>query len=194
MGGLEPHFSGLLSKLYEQDQPLLEAEKDVWLAKKALKNVPTTANDSDQPVEMKQDSDLIKFAKFAYQAVISIGSSDRSFEPLSLPLPFARKGKTAALSRATDGRFAKLRLFQQDESDLISVATYGVDVAAMSTKAQKAVAAIRDGSSAAQIDEGAGSISFVLDLFDSEGEQFQRAAGIVFVPGSGINYHRSPWC
>ena len=36
---LEPHFSGLLSKLYEQDQPLLEAEKDVWLAKKALKNV-----------------------------------------------------------------------------------------------------------------------------------------------------------
>ena len=35
---------------------------------------------------MKQDSDLIKFAKFAYQAVISIGSSDRSFEPLSLHL------------------------------------------------------------------------------------------------------------
>ena len=27
--GLEPRFSGLLSKLYEQDQPLLEAEKDV---------------------------------------------------------------------------------------------------------------------------------------------------------------------
>ena len=72
MEGLEPHFSGLLSKLYEQDQPLLEAEKDGWLVKKALKNVPTMANDSDQPVEMKQDSDLIKFAKFAYQAVISI--------------------------------------------------------------------------------------------------------------------------
>ena len=30
------------------------------------------ANNSDQPVEMKQDSNLIKFAKFAYQAVISI--------------------------------------------------------------------------------------------------------------------------
>ena len=39
--GLESRFSSLLSKLYEQDQPLLEAEKDSWLAKKALKNVPT---------------------------------------------------------------------------------------------------------------------------------------------------------
>ena len=105
---------------------------------------------------MKQDSDLIKFAKFAYQAVISIGSSDRIFEHSSLPLPFATKGKTAVPSRATDGRCAKLRLFRQDESDLVAVATYDFDVAAMSTKAQKAVAALRDGSSAAQIDEGAG--------------------------------------
>ena len=31
--GLEPRFSGLLSTLYEQNQPLLEAEKDVRLAK-----------------------------------------------------------------------------------------------------------------------------------------------------------------
>ena len=68
-------------------------------------------------------------------------------------------------SRATDGRCAKLRLFRQGESDLISVATYGVDVAAMSTKAQKAVAVLRGGSSAAQIDEGVGWISFVLGIF-----------------------------
>ena len=116
----------------------------------------------------------MKIAKFAFQAVASIGSSDCSLEPLSLPLSFARKGKAAVLSPATDGRFAKLCLFQQDEADLIPGATYDVDVAAMSTKAREAVAALRGGSSAAQVDKGDGAITFVLDIFDSEGERLQR--------------------
>ena len=44
----------------------------------------------------------------------------------------------------------------------------------------------RGGSSAAQIDKGAGSIAFVLDIFDSEGAELQRTAGIGLVPESGI--------
>ena len=149
--GLKSHFYGLLSKLYEQDQPLLEAEKGVWLARKALGSAiaPTAAMDSDLPAEREQGSNFMKMAKSALQAVVSIGSSDCSLEPLSLPLSFARKGKAAVLSPATDGRFAKLCLFQQDEADLIPGATYDVEVAAMSTKAKKAVAALRGGSSAA---------------------------------------------
>ena len=72
----------------------------------------------------------MKFAKLVYQAVTSIGSSDRSFEPLTLPLSFARKGEVAVLSRLSDGRFAELRLFRQNEPDLISIDSIGVDVAA----------------------------------------------------------------
>ena len=131
-------------------------------------------------------ADFMKIAKFALQAFASIGSSDCSLEPLSLPLSFARKGKAAVLSPATDGRFAKLCLFQQDEADLIPGATYDVDVAAMSTKAREAVAALRGGSSAAQVDKGDGAITFFLDIFDSEGERLQRTAGIAVIPGSGI--------
>ena len=44
----------------------------------------------------------------------------------------------------------------------------------------------RGGSSAAQIDKGAGSIAFDLDIFDSEGAELQRTAGIGLVPESGI--------
>ena len=184
---LEPHFSGLLSGLYEQDRPLLEAEKDVWLAKKALKEALGSA--VAPTAEREQGSNFMKIAKIAFQAFASIGSSDCSLEPLSLPqsvLSFAGKGKAAVLSPATDGRFAKLRLYQQDEADLISGATYDVDVKPLSTKAKKAVAALRGGSSAALVDKGAGAIAFVLDIFDSEGERLQRTAGIAVIPESGI--------
>ena len=167
--GLKPHFSNLLLKFYEQDQPLLEAEKALGSA-----IAPTAAMDSDLPAEREQGSRFMKIASFAFQAVASIGSSDCSLEPLSLPLSFARKGKAAVLSPATDECFAKLCLFQKDEADLIPGATYNANVAVLSTKAKKAVAALRGGSSAAQVDKGDGAITFVLDIFDSEGERLQR--------------------
>ena len=49
-----------------------------------------------------------------------------------------------------------------------------------------AVAALRGGSSASQVDKGDGAITFVLDIFDSKGERLQRTAGIAVIPGSGI--------